>query len=70
MYIKDKGGAYMTSNEQKKANNKYRLSLTYMGDSTDEYAKKHYKGNMNRYQRRTEKHKLKNKFKKGIDNFD
>ena len=60
----------MTSNEQKKANNKYRLWLTYMGDSTDEYAKKHHKEDMNRYQRRTEKQKLKNKFKKGIDNFD
>lgn len=60
----------MASNEQKKANNKYLLWLSYMGDSTDKYAKKHYKGNMNRYQRRTEKHKLKNKFKKGIDNFD
>lgn len=60
----------MTSNEQKKANNKYRMSLTYMGDSTDKYAKKHYKGNMNRHQRRTEKHKLKNKFKKDVDNFE
>ena len=60
----------MTSNEQKKANNKYLMSLSYMGDATHKYAKKHYKGNMNRYQRRTEKQKLKNKFKKDVDNFE
>lgn len=60
----------MASNEQKNANKKYRLSLTYMGDSTYKYAKKHHKSDMNRYQRRVGKHKLKNKLKKGIDNFD